>query len=169
MPLVLSGTNGISTNGSTTAITVDTSGRITYPNQTRFLVNRSGSQTGFDGSTYTTVVLWNNAIYNIGNNFNTTTGLFTAPVTGFYGFAFSVYSADSTSQDQTWWVINGARGRSPALTAAIGSGTQSGGGFDVIRLIAGDTVGIHPYMGNASGKTITDNYEHTWWRGVFLG
>jgi len=168
MPLIISGTDGLSTAG-TAAIQGDSAGRTRYPNQVRFLVNRTSDQS-YDSTGASTVVIWNNAIYNTGNHYNTSTGLLTIPVTGFYGFSFSVYSANSTTQDQCWYIINGGRGRSPALTGrTLGGGTQSGGGFDVIRLTAGDTIGIHPYMGFAGTRTITANTEHTWWRGVFLG
>jgi hypothetical protein len=165
MPLILSGTNGISTNGSSHALSINSSGIVTKPNQPQFLVNLSAPQTGFTGGG-SGVVLFNNAIYNVSGSFNTSTGRFTAPITGWYAFSASIYST-THNQDQTWWSINGNRERSAGMTASTGG--QSGGIFDVIRLTANDTIGIIPYFGSNSGVTIGSNVEHTYWRGILIG
>lgn len=59
---------------------LDASGRLTLPNQPSFYATHSNN------STSTGTVVWGNVIYNIGNNYNSTNGRFTAPVAGTYFF-----------------------------------------------------------------------------------
>ena len=165
MPLILSGTNGISTNGSSHALSINSSGIVTKPNQPQFLARMSVSQTGFTGGG-SGVVLFNIVDYNVSGGFSTSTGRFTAPITGWYAFSASIMSS-THNQDQVWWSINGNRERSAGMTA--GTGGQSGGIFDVIRLVANDTIGIIPYFGGNSGVTISASYEHCYWRGILIG
>lgn len=84
-------------NAINTAITV-TSGAIKYPSQPIFFANNStdiNDVTG-DGTTYT--VIFNNLTYGQqGSGYNTGTGVFTAPVTGWYLFTYRLGLAGLTS------------------------------------------------------------------------
>jgi hypothetical protein len=58
----------------TTAVTIDSSGRVTMSAQPRFLAERSGDQTGYNAtSTGDVVVIYNSAPQNIGSHYNTYT------------------------------------------------------------------------------------------------
>lgn len=105
----------IGTN-DTTRMSIDSSGRITSPYQPRFSAynSASGSQTPtFNtwGSWNTLLNNWNTprwvADVNVGNSFNTSNGLFTAPVTGYYLFTLGMAADIKNSSYMAFWK-NGA-------------------------------------------------------------
>jgi hypothetical protein len=82
MPLVLSGTTGISTNGTTWALNPDNAGRVTMPNQPAFMARPS-----LDNWFGTVGTLpFNITDLNKGSHYNTSLHRFTAPITGLYQF-----------------------------------------------------------------------------------
>lgn len=80
------------TNG-TSAMTIDSSGRILTPARPAFSGTHinSGGNTGLTGT-----VIMNTASFNIGNHYDTSTGIFTVPVTGIYRYSFSGFFSNST-------------------------------------------------------------------------
>jgi hypothetical protein len=92
-PLVL-GTNNVE------RMRIDTSGRVTMPFQPAFMAY-GGSTTG------NSTILQNSATRtNRGSNFNTTTGVFTAPVAGVYFFYISSLSGANVTTNVAIW-LNG--------------------------------------------------------------
>ena len=73
------------------SITVDSLGRVTHPNQPMFSYARTGGSTtaGSDWSGF------NQGNTNIGSNFNTSNGRFTAPIAGRYYFAAGAFKEAS--------------------------------------------------------------------------
>ena len=82
--------NTIANVSGTTAITVDSSGRVTTPARPAFRV--TGVLNGWTSfSSNTKVNLLTTVDYNIGNHYSTTNYEFTAPVAGLYHFSGRFY------------------------------------------------------------------------------
>jgi hypothetical protein len=159
------GNNVSNLNTATEKMRIDGEGRVTMPSQPAFWVRRNGDQTGYHPGYYNHSVIYNYKEFDVGNDVSTTTGLFTAPVSGVYIFFASAYST-THSWSQAWFTFNGGR---YAGTDFVKSSTDSfvvGTGH--MRLAAGDTIGFHPYAGG-SNATIRANVNHTWFRGSLIG
>ena len=78
--------------GGTTAMSVDSGGRVQFPNKPAYHVYRKtgGSSTGTTG-----VVAWNTAKVNVGTMCNLSTGIATIPVSGLYYLYFVGLSTNS--------------------------------------------------------------------------
>jgi hypothetical protein len=127
----------------------DSSGRFTVPNQPAFFA-------GIGSTSDATIALnsfvpFNVTVLNTGNNFNTGTNRFTAPVAGRYFFSWQIFYTDSGGANytmQTGLNINGSYINfsggdafvtqvNPALSGPICFGASA-----VVNLSANDVVGI---------------------------
>ena len=155
---------------ATEAMRISSAGIVTKPLQPYFHAYRSGDQTGFSTSSFGDAVVFNAEILDLNSDFNTSTGLFTAPVDGTYWFIGSIYSATNTIQ-QVWLAINTGSGAARAtytdfITTASYANVFSS--VHYVHLDANDTVGLHPYTSASSTITITANAYHTWFKGGLL-
>lgn len=125
---------------STERMRIDAGGRVTMPYQPAFAVNgNTGTVTVSAGA----AVPFNNELYDNGNNFNTSTYTFTAPVAGAYFFNASMYIQGGVS---ICFYKNGLQYLSPTPLIKS-SGTDQ---YDssramsiVLDLAANDTVAVH--------------------------
>ena len=156
------------TNG-TEVFKIDSAGIVTKPLQPYFLAYRSSSQSGYNATSYTTVIEYNAEVDDTNGDFNTSTGLFTAPVDGTYWFIASAYA--NFGFQQSWLVINTGSGASRASYTDFNVGGYSGAVFSgvfFVNLDANDTVGYHPYTSASSSVLIYSNANHTWFKGGLL-
>lgn len=77
-------------------LNVSQSGRVTMPNQPAFAARYNGVSTSIGGSNGNGTMIYGNAQINIGNHYNPSTGIFTAPITGLYWFHWTGIKSDST-------------------------------------------------------------------------
>ena len=87
--------NTIAHSGGTTAMTIDTSGRVLTPQRPLFKAGKTGTQNVSSVGTYEAVV-WDVEIFDVGNNWDNTE--FTAPIAGMYYFYFTILTPNDTNQ-----------------------------------------------------------------------
>lgn len=83
---------GHSTSG-TTAITIDSTGRILTPARPAFSGKHFHASTN---SGVTGTVIMNTEDFDIGGNYDNSTGIYTVPVTGIYRYSFSGFFSSSS-------------------------------------------------------------------------
>jgi len=147
---------------STQRLSIDSSGRITTPSQPVFKAYRSASTSGAG------VIVFNTEIYDVGNNYNNSNGLFTAPVAGYYIFFFlSIGSGVSNTFRDVWGSVNGATTPSSFGARPTNQTTDyssSGAATNIVYLNANDTFGLY-----ASGTLYSDSNIWLQFGGYLLG
>ena len=135
---------------------------------------RSGDQTGFNaGGDYGTPMTYNNIVTEnkdstLSSCFNTSNGLFTAPVPGTYLFIASAYTTTGNVLQQSWFTLNGARASGTDIVSNNTASYAFVHSQTIMRLSAGNTVGFKPYGSGQSNLTIDDNANHTYFKVTLL-
>ena len=148
------------TNGST-AQTIDSSGRIITPARPAFMARRTSLQSAG-------VIIFDTAMVNIGSHYNTSTGVFTAPVAGVYSFSPVVLSdMDGTNQFFVTAIrVNGSSYAQEQVHTDLDN--DFGGSFTVIAsLSASDEVDVHTNYKIYGTSSATANFTH--FSGYLLG
>lgn len=153
---------------------LDASGRLTLPYQPAFLAGISSAS----DATYTAgqFLAFNTAPFNRGNNFNTSTNKFTAPVGGAYMFTYGMLFTNSGGNTQSMQAAINVNGNYPtppggdaynvlACTPNSLGSTITLATSVVLSLSAGDVVGIT----NRSSNNLRIYQGHTFFGGYLLG
>jgi hypothetical protein len=127
----------------------------------QFQAYRTSNQTVAGGSTSDTIV-FDTAISNVGSAYNTGTGIFTAPDTGYYGFSTTVNYANLTTPAGLSQVILAYTGSVQSLRLQQFGLVPATTGASIILtaswampMTAGDTIKIQPYADGAGNYVIT--------------
>lgn len=155
----------IQSSTGTTALTIDTGGRVVSPNRPSFLAyNVTNNQSVADSA----VIAMTGTYDNNGNHYNTTNSRFVAPVAGEYFFWASLLTGNAAaySGDGRFWK-NGANTQM-AFYASGDTTTvlRKSVGMAIINLAVNDYVevrsgGTNQYLGSAT-------VAHTQWGGFLL-
>jgi hypothetical protein len=108
---------------------------------------------------------YNSVLYDNTNSYNTSTGRFTAPITGHYFFsAHGVSTNDRTVYD---FAVNDVRQQINSLVDAPVAGYGQCNISATIKLTAGQYVTVYQVEGSTFGESTTENYNL--FSGFFIG
>lgn len=132
----------------------------------KFYVYRNAAWTATAGST--TNIVFDTKVYDTASDFNATTGVFTAPVAGYYEIKTSVnFSIASGAFTYLYVLKNGAtytRGQQFINGAA---GSVSPHMSTIVQCAAGDTIQVQLTNSGAAGTGATGS-DQTWMQGYLI-
>jgi C1q domain len=135
----------------------------------KFSVYRNSAQNSGNGSD--AIVTFDTKIFDTGTNYSTGTGLFTAPIAGWYWFSWNVHTTAATLYWLSFLYKNGASFVvAPALS--LGGGTsiaQYGSSSSIImQLAANDTIGIYSRSNGGSAIQVGAAPIYTYFSGWLI-
>jgi hypothetical protein len=142
--------------GGTARVVVDSSGRITLPYQPAFHAYPGSTVSVSSGNNKFT---FNSTRFNIGNHYSTSTGRFTAPVTGVYLFTFQAYYYPGTTSDSYQGIqlyVNGSGVY--AGYARGGYGDTTWGNSVHLRMNANDYLEFYTYPASSTNLNTMGSY-----------
>jgi len=132
-------------NAGVTGLNISASGQVTTPLQPAFNAAMSTGAVISSGN----VVVYGNAYTNIGSCYSTSTGRFTAPVSGMYQFNANIYSNAATFGSARFSVNGGTNAASGPLFQNVGNSNYPTTAMsEAIYLNAGDTMAIYINSGS---------------------
>jgi len=132
--------SGNATPGTTNVARCTPDGEWTYPLQPGFNAHRTSvaSNVTGNGATYTAIL--DTEKFDIGSDFNTGTGQFTAPVTGKYMFTWVAWLFDQATMNTQRTILNTSNESYYTYYARDSSANvSSSGGVAIIDMDSGDT------------------------------
>ena len=162
--LRLAGQGGIkfAVDLNTVRMEIDSSGRVLMPYQPAFMAYGNAGLTSYgSGAEF----ILNVTQTNIGNNYSTSTGRFTAPVSGFYAFSYGIYSYSTGQMAFKRNGIDYNAGSDALGLFTIPAANGIYGASIKLTLAAGDTVSF----GWRSGSSGDVYRSHGWFSGHLVG
>lgn len=145
-------------------IVLDYLGRVTMPYQPCFRATRSTGSQAFGGFT---TLIYDVVRLNTGNHYNSSTGVFTAPVGGAYAFSFNYYTDDNTSE-MVDLVLNDSTiiGRTE-LRVNLGNNSVISSGMIIYYLNANDNVRVKNT--NTGVAELIGGVDYNFFNGFLIG
>jgi len=161
---------------NTERMRIDNSGRVTMPYQPSFRAGRNGNYIAGINNDIVFNLTSGTQLFNTGSHYSTTTGLFTAPVTGSYIFHVVVVWGPSMPEgedmaDSFRLVHNGNKFHYSERRAEYVNGSTGNGGYYVdhatclTHMDANDTMGVR----SQESQTVHGNAQYTTFTGHLLG
>lgn len=132
-------TNGVG------ALSIDTSGRVNFGNKPLVHVCRNAVGAWENYGATPVVYVYNFAITNVGSHYNTSTGFFTCPVTGYYKMISAALFGSVSAYAYQYHHKNGAQipGNISAHSNAGGTGYWTTGYSTIVQCAANDTLAVY--------------------------
>lgn len=150
---------------NTTRMTIDAAGRVTMPYQPAFDVATTNV------TAINNYIVFNVAYVNRGNHFNTSTGAFTAPVSGAYHFTYSTIKDGGSTNEvgrfvltKNGVVMNGSRELRLDIGQEYG---DNGSQVWIVQMNAGDYVNIK--VGSTSNSSNYGGTAYNGFTGYLIG
>ena len=156
--------------GNANAMTIDSSGRVLTPARPSFSAFLNGT-VSYGSANTAQKVTFNATHHNVGGHYSTSTGKFTAPLTGVYFLSACVY-VYSVQVGEIQFYINGTSTYRFAVNSNAGNAVNPNGGQGSITplLTANDEVEVYVYASDTG--TIYDGSGATkasFWTGCLIG
>jgi len=153
-------------------IAIDSSGRVTMPNQPYFAVEMTGNS-NYQSRTQTTALPFNSVRMNtVSGSYDGSNYRYTAPVSGKYLMIAGGIHNQSNPTGRLQFYVNGlndytGQGSSAMKYGINGSNTGGGGTITsaIIPMVANDYVDVR----SSSGTTYFYEHDHSFWTGMLLG
>ena len=151
----VAGITSSSTSG--TAISIDSSNRVTTPLRPAFAATGANYTQATPGPS---IIIPAAETFDIGSNFNAATGIFTAPVTGVYIFGFFGLSYPHTSNvNSLGYYKNDALVNALIQFNGTSSQHELASGSQLIQLNATDTITLKYYRSGGSAKAYSGQWN----------
>ena len=157
----------------TTAMNINSAQIVTKPLNPNFLATLGTKQLNVTGDNTTQGLICNTAVTNIGSSYSTSTGIFTAPVAGFYTFSANLNLSGLVYPTNTsitgFWLVN-ATLYYCMFNSVPPSLTSNQLFFNVsinVQLAAGGTIGLYAKV--AGGTKVVSFDTLSWISGSLLG
>ena len=168
--------NKIQHTGGTTALEIDSSGRMLTPARPAFKARRSGNQSLGAGTTEQALIM-NVADFDIGSGYNTSTGVYTVPLGGIYYFFINARFDSIAAGNYARVIIHndktGAQSFSDlanALTTIIGNGLSTN--YETLHasgLLQCDTNDTIKFLGGDQADTSVTMQQESQCGGFLVG
>jgi len=161
--------NELAHTNDTTAMTVDTAGRILQPTRPIFYANADSNISMT--TSYAETTAFSNAFVNIGTHYNTSTGRFTAPIAGVYNFGVASIGNATVTTYRFRLYKNGSSLNNYELRVQTEGGAYGiNGEFCVVTsLNASDYISIFVKSDDGTDAYADSNFRYTYFRGHLMG
>jgi len=151
---------------NTNRLLIDSAGRVTMPYQPSFFAYKTG---GDSTTNVGSIIVFDGTAHNIGSNYNTSTGKFTAPVTGVYAFHAQIWAKNATTIARTQFFVNSSNVTQNGMNPASINLSDHTYQMSMVRsLSANDTVDIRVDSANLTYYG-GGGSSHSYFSGYLIG